>query len=146
MDKEFFDKWFDGFNDGLDKMSVEECSRLFSKCAYKCACDALKYLYRDLFVDCNRDLDEFFSRVEEKKNVRGRVVESGKVYDLIFSSCDCPIHTEAGIESNRLCECSRQSMICVFKELVPERRFHIECIKSILSGDEVCCHRIIFDD
>lgn len=70
MDKEFFDKWFDGFNDGLDKMSYEECSRLFSKCAYKCACDALKYLYRDLFVDCNRDLDEFFSRVEEKKNVR----------------------------------------------------------------------------
>ena len=42
MDKEFFDKWFKGFNEGLDKMSNEECSRLFSKCAYKCACDALK--------------------------------------------------------------------------------------------------------
>ena len=142
MDKDFFDYWFDGFNEGLDKLSNEECSRLFSQCA----CDALKYLYRDLFVDCDRDLDKFFSRVEEKKNVRGRVVESGKVYELIFTSCDCPIHTEAGIDSNRLCECSRQSMICVFKELISERRFHIECIKSILSGDEVCCHRIIFDD
>ena len=64
MDKTFFDKWFDGLNEGLDQMSDEECSR--------------------------------------------------------------------------------QSMICVFNELVPERRFHIECIKSILSGDEVCCHRIIF--
>ena len=114
MDKEFFDKWFKGFNEGLDKMSNEECSRLFSKCAYKCACDALKYLYRDLFVDCDKNLEKFFIRVEEKKNVRGKVVKSGKIYELYFTSCDCPIHTEAGIESNRLCECSRQSMICVF--------------------------------
>lgn len=94
----------------------------------------------------SRKIKRTYPCVEEKKNVKGRVVESGKIYELIFTSCDCPIHTEAEIESNRLCECSRQSMICVFKELVPERRFHIECIKSILSGDEVCCHRIIFDD
>ena len=146
MDKKFFDNWINGFNDGLEKMSTEECSRLLSKCAYKCACDALKYLYRDLFVECEGNLDNFFSRVEEKKNVRGRIIESGKIYELIFTSCDCPIHTEVGIKSNRLCECSRQSMICVFKELILEMRFHIECVKSILSGDEVCCHRIIIDD
>ena len=91
MDKKFFDNWFNGFNDGLEKMSTEECSRLFSKCAYKCACDALKYLYRDLFVECEGNLDNFFSRVEEKKNVRGRIIESGKIYELIFTSCDCPI-------------------------------------------------------
>ncbi|MCR5012281.1 MAG: DUF6144 family protein [Lachnospiraceae bacterium] len=146
MDKDFFDKWFEGFGDGLDKMSNEECSRLFSKCAYNCSRDALKNLYIDLFEECEKDLDRFFVRLEEKKNVKGRVVESGKIYELIFTNCDCPIHTEAGIETNSLCECSRQSMICVFRELVPERRFHIECVKSILSGDEICCHRIIFDE
>ena len=146
MDKDFFDKWFEGFGEGLDKMSNEECSRLFSKCAYNCSRDALKNLYRDLFEECEKDLDRFFVRLEEKKNVKGRVVESGNIYELIFTNCDCPIHTEAGIETNSLCECSRQSMICVFRELVPERRFHIECVKSILSGDEICCHRIIFDE
>ena len=146
MDKDFFDKWFEGFGEGLDKMSNEECSRLFSKCAYNCSRDALKNLYRDLFEECEKDLDRFFVRLEEKKNVKGRVVESGKIYELIFTNCDCPIHTEAGIETNSLCECPRQSMICVFRELVPERRFHIECVKSILSGDEICCHRIIFDE
>ena len=146
MDKDFFDKWFEGFGEGLDKMSNEECSRLYSKCAYNCSRDALKNLYRDLFEECEKDLDRFFVRLEEKKNVKGRVVESGKIYELIFTNCDCPIHTEAGVETNSLCECSRQSMICVFRELVPERRFHIECVKSILSGDEICCHRIIFDE
>ena len=29
MDKDFFDKWFEGFGEGLDKMSNEECSRFF---------------------------------------------------------------------------------------------------------------------
>ena len=146
MDKKFFDKWIEGFNEGLELMNTDECSRLFSKCASKCACDALKYLYKDLFIECENNLDKFFERVEEKKNVKGRIVESGKIYELIFTNCDCPIHTEAGVKSSRLCECSRQSMICVFKELVPQRTFRIECVKSILSGDEICCHRIIFDD
>ena len=31
MDKKFFNKWFDGFNDGLEIMSTEECSKLFFK-------------------------------------------------------------------------------------------------------------------
>ena len=81
MDKDFFDKWFEGFGEGLDKMSNEECSRFFSKCAYNCSRDALKNLYRDLFEECEKDLDRFFVRLEEKKNVKGRVVESGKIYE-----------------------------------------------------------------
>ena len=98
-----------------------------------------------LFKDCGGDLDLFFARVGEKKNVKGRIIESGKVYELIFTSCDCPLHTEMNIQSTRLCECSRQSMICVFKTLVPDRKLTIEMQTSILSGDEECCHRIIFE-
>ena len=144
MDR-FFTDWFNALNEGLEKMSIEECSRLFSRCAQKCSCDALKYLYRDLFDECGKDLDKFFSRVCEKKDVKGRVIEPGKIYELIFTNCGCPLHTETGINSTRLCECSRQSMICVFKNLVPERKFSIECMASILSGDSECCHRIVFE-
>ena len=145
MDEKFFKGWFGELNNGLDKMNVEECSRLFAGCAERCAGDALKYLYTDLFKDCGGDLDLFFARVGEKKNVKGRIIESGKVYELIFTSCDCPLHTEMNIQSTRLCDCSRQSMICVFRTLVPDRKFAIEMQTSILSGDEECCHRIIFE-
>ena len=145
MDTDFFKDWFDALDSGLDKMNTQECSRLFAACAKRCSMDALKYLYRDLFHECEGDLDTFFNRLGEKKNVRGRVIESGKVYELIFTSCDCPLHTEAGIKSNRLCECSRQSMICVFKDLVPDKVFSIECVESILSGSDICCHRIVFE-
>ncbi|MBQ1735158.1 MAG: hypothetical protein II038_09780 [Lachnospiraceae bacterium] len=143
MDNKFFSEWFRSLNTGLDNMSTEECSRLFSACARRCSCDALKYLYRDLFNECKGDLDEFFNRVGEKKNVKGRVIESGKLYELVFTSCDCPLHTEFDVTSNRLCECSRQSMICVFRELIPDKEFDIECKGSILSGNKECCHRII---
>ena len=146
MDEKFFKKWFGALNDGLEKMSIDECSRLFAGCAEMCSRDALIYLYRDLFDSYNGNLDMFFTKVGEKKNVEGRVVESGRVYELIFTSCDCPLHTDVNVNSTRLCECSRQSMICVFKNLVPDRDFRIECVSSILSGDEKCCHRIIFEE
>lgn len=48
MDEKFFNGWFTELNNGLDKMSIEECSRLFVGCAERCAGDALKYLYADL--------------------------------------------------------------------------------------------------
>ena len=146
MDEKFFKKWFGSLNVGLEKMSIDECSRLFAGCAETCSRDALKYLYRDLFNSCNGDLDMFFTKVGVKKNVEGRVVESGRVYELIFTGCDCPLHTDVNVNSTRICECSRQSMICVFKNLIPDRDFRIECISSILSGDEKCCHRIIFEE
>ena len=145
MDTKFFNKWFKGLNDGLEKMDTEECSRLFSKCAQKCACDALKYFYRDLFSECNGNLDKFFLQVNEQKELAGKVIEPGKVYELIFTKCGCPLYTEAEIKSSKLCECSRQSMIYVFQTLVPDRKFKIECIETILSGNSRCCYRIIFD-
>ncbi len=145
MDEKFFKDWFGELNNGLDNISFEECSRLFAGCAERCAGDALKYLYADLFKECGGDLDQFFQRVGEKKNVKGRIIESGNVYELVFTSCDCPLHTEMNIQSKRLCECSRQSMMCVFRNLVPDRPFTIETKTSILSGHKECCHRISFE-
>ena len=146
MDKEFFEKWFNGFDEGLSQLKQEECSKLFSKCAQQCSCDALKYLYKDLFNECNEDLDKFFLRLNEKKDLEEKVIEPGKIYELIFTKCGCPLYTHAKINSNNLCECSRQSMICVFKNLVPQKNFKIECTESILAGNKKCCHKIVFDD
>ena len=139
---EFFTGWFAELDRGLDGMSAAECSRLFSRCAARCSRDALQYLYRDLFEECGGDPDAFFSRVGEKKNVEGRVMTPGREYELIFTGCDCPLHTQAGMNSPRLCECSLGSMTCVFTELLGERPFTIERTGSILGGDEACRFRI----
>ena len=80
----------------------------------------------------------------EISGIEGKVIKSGKVYELIFTKCGCPLYTQTGIKSTNLCECSRQSMICVFKNLFPQRTLKIECMESILAGNEKCCHRIMF--
>ena len=105
----------------------------------------VKYLYKGIFDECCGDLDQFFARLHEIDNVDGKVIEPGKVYELIFRKCECPVHTDAGINSAHLCACSKQSMTCVFQVLIPDRPFIIEQLSTILGGSEICRHRITFD-
>ena len=138
----FFESWFQGFDKGLEQLSTQECARLFSECAAQCGKDALKYLYQDLFKDCDGDLDAFFSRLGQINGVDGRVVENGCVYEIIFKSCGCDLHTEGKVNSVRLCECSRQSILWILKALVPDRAFSVERMESILDGSKICRFRI----
>ena len=134
----FLENWFQGFDKGLEKLNDQECSRLFSECAARCGKDALKYLYQGLFVDCRGNLDEFFSRLKEIDGVDGRVIENGTTYEIIFKSCGCDLHTEAQINSGRLCECSWQSVLWIMNHLVPDKSFSVEKEKTILDGAEQC--------
>lgn len=134
----FFETWFHSLDQGLEKLSPLECRCLFSECAAQCGKDALDHLYQNLFADCNGDLDEFFSRLQEIKGVHGRVIESGCSYEIIFESCGCDLRTEAKMNSARLCECSRQSILWIMEQLVPGRVFSIEKIETILGGARQC--------
>ena len=141
----FFTDWFKALDQGLDSLDVRECSCLFAGCAKRCSEDVVKYLYKGIFDECGGDLDQFFARLHEIDNVDGKVIEPGKVYELIFRKCECPVHTDAGIKSAHLCACSKQSMTCVFQALLPDRPFIIEQLSTILGGSEICRHRITFD-
>lgn len=134
----FFTNWFRAFDKGLNRMSEQECSRLFSECASQCAKDAIKHLYGDLFAACEGNLDAFFRRLNEVDGVDGGVIEEGGVYEIIFESCSCDLHTQAQMDSSKLCECSRQSILHELKELVPDRTFCVEKLESILDGAPKC--------
>ena len=141
---EFFTGWFGSLEKGLEKLDEQECSRLFSECAKSCSWYVVNYIYRKLFDECGGNLDSFFARLHEIDNVDGRVIQPGRVYELIFRKCECPVHTEANVRSPRLCTCSRESMICVFRDLVPDREFELEQVSTILAGADVCRHIITF--
>ena len=141
---EFFTGWFGTLEKGLEKLDEQACACLFSECAKSCSWYVVNYIYRKLFDECEGDLDRFFTRLHEIDNVDGRVIETGRVYELIFKKCECPVHTEAKVKSPRLCICSKESMVCVFRDLVPDREFELEQISTILAGAEMCRHRITF--
>ncbi len=139
---DFFEGWFKCFDSGLQSLSDEECERLLAPCGAECAKYVMEYLYRPLFEVCGRDLDTFFSRLNEVNGVDGAVVVPGKVYDIMFLSCGCDLHTRAHVDSAKLCLCSRQSIITEMKELAPGRDFTVEMMSSVLRGDERCRFRI----
>lgn len=139
---DFFENWFRALDEGLGKMSREECGRLFSGCAANCARDALKYLYRDLFEECKGDPDLFFSRMHEVKGVDGAVVQPGRVWEIIFLECNCDVHIRAGITCPALCECSRQSILRELKELLPDAAFDVTEEETVLRGGPRCRFRI----
>ena len=141
---DFFTGWFGALEKGLEKLNEQECACLFSECAKSCAWYVVNTMYRKLFDECAGNLDLFFERLHEIDNVDGKVIKTGRVYELIFRKCECPVHTEANIRSPRLCTCSKESMICVFKDLVPDREFELEQISTILADADACRHRITF--
>lgn len=138
----FFENWFRGFDKGLDQMSLQECSRLFSVCASQCAKDAFSHLYQELYASCEGNLDAFFTRLKEIDGIDGRVVQSGRIYEIIFKSCNCDLHTRANMNSSKLCECSRQSILCILRQIAPEGVFSVETVESILDGAKECRFRI----
>lgn len=138
----FFSGRFGAFDEGLKAMNGEECGRLFSACAERCAQDAVKNLYRSLADECGGDPDAFFARLHEIENLRGRVIESGRVYEMVFEECGCDLHTAAKLQCERLCECSLESVRFILKALFPGRSFRVTKLGTILEGNESCRFRI----
>ena len=81
---EFFTGWFGTLEKGLEKLNEQECACLFSECGKTCAWYVVNYIYKKLFDECEGDLDRFFSRLHEIDGVDGKVIEPGRVYELIF--------------------------------------------------------------
>ncbi|MBQ8617095.1 MAG: hypothetical protein IJ418_06225 [Clostridia bacterium] len=145
MDKSFFCQWFKGFESGLEELDVDSRSRLLSHCARRCADTGILQAHLKLYQAVNGDRDAFYSRLSETGDVRGEIVVPNKEYFIYFPKCACDIHTDFGVDSANLCECSRQSIMYVAASVWHDSKIQVEQIETILSGDSQCKFRIIFD-
>ncbi|HPR16696.1 MAG TPA: hypothetical protein PLD62_00450 [Candidatus Cloacimonadota bacterium] len=130
--------WFTGFEKAIAQMKQQERESLFSECGKNCADRWVLNIYRDLFGKVNGDLDIFFAAINNAEGVRGEVIEPGKKYNLYFEKCFCGMHNEGYLNSPFLCECSRQSVLYVFKTLLPEKNFGVELCSTVLQGGDEC--------
>lgn len=147
MDKEFFTVWFSGFSEGLDQMSLHARSKFLSCCARKCADTGVLEKYKKHCEKVHGDRDEFYSRLQEIGGVRGEVLVTGKMYRIIFTECSCDLHFSCGVNTPKLCECSRQSIIYISKSVWGEDvSFKVICEETVLSGAPECRFQITFDD
>jgi hypothetical protein len=134
--------WFKGFEKGITKLSPEQRAAFFSECSKNCVNGGTLSIYRKLYEDANGDMDVFFQMANELPEVKGEVVEKGRVYYLIFLECTCNLCKKGYVTTPLLCECSRQSVIYSMQSLWKERNFNITLCHSILQGKMDCKIRI----
>lgn len=144
MDKAFFQCWFRGFADGLEAMDADTRSRLLAHCARRCADTGVMQAHLHHHEAVGGDRDEFYRRLSEVGGVRGEVIVPGREYLVCFPDCACDLHTECGVNTPLLCECSRQSVRYVAERVWKGCRVRVEQEGTVLSGAAECRFRLMF--
>lgn len=130
--------WFKGFENGLARLAPGQRAAFFSECARQCVDGGVFDVYKGLHDEAHGDMDAFFTKANDLPGVAAEVVESGRVYHLVFLECTCMLCKKGYVTTPLLCECSRQSVACSLRRLWPEREFRITLCRSILRGGQDC--------
>ena len=134
--------WFKGFEKGIARLSPEQRSAFFSECGKNCVDGGTLSIYRKLYEDAGGDMDVFFQLANGLPEVKGEVVEKGRIYYLTFLECTCHLCKKGYVTTPLLCECSRQSVLYSLQSLWKGRDFQVKLCHSILQGEPDCKMRI----
>lgn len=135
--------WFAGFEAGLAALTEEERETLLRGCAENCLQMGMLDFYRGVHERAGGDIDGFFRALGEMGGLETEIVRPGREFLLIFHQCTCSLHTQGYINSCLLCECSRQSVLHILRELWPDRNFDVVSEDTILNGAEECRFHIV---
>lgn len=130
--------WFSGFEKGLAALPKEDREVLLRRCAENCLQMGMMDFYRGVYERIGGEIDGFFQVLGEMGGLRTEIVRPGQEFWLVFQRCTCAMHTQGYINTSLLCECSRQSVLHILKELWPDRSFEVEPEDTILNGAPDC--------
>lgn len=145
MDGKFLCEWLKGFERGLEEMDADARSRLLSHCARQCADTGVLQAHLRHFRTVGGDRDEYYRSLSRIGGVRGEVLVPGREYRICFPACACDLHTEGGVNTPLLCECSRQSILYVAKTVWKGCGLRVETEGTVLSGAAECAFRLVFE-
>ena len=109
--------------------------------AINCVKDTVLPVIMQWFRESDCDLDIYCQRYGETEFSYAKVIEKGHIYEMGYPRCVCPEALAGGKEAS-FCECSRQSMIYVLENMMPEKHIEVEIIETVLSGGEKCRFRV----
>ncbi len=108
----------------------------------ECAKSFVMSEMRRQFEECGCDLDAQYKKYGDTPYFFAQIVEPGHIYILGYPRCVCPKVAQEKITDPAYCECSRQSIIYVLENLVPDKRITVENIGTVLSGAARCSFRV----
>ncbi len=106
-----------------------------------CVRDTVLPLHKGQFDECGRCLDEQYRRYGSTELLNAKVLEPGRVYEIGYPECVCPEVLSGVVTDPVHCECSRQSVLYILGELIPDKKITVETIETVLGGAEKCRFR-----
>lgn len=94
------------------------------------------------FEECNHSLDEQYKKYGDTEYFFADIIEPGHVYVIGYPRCVCwKAQSEKDADDN-FCECSRQSILYVYENLIPEKKVDVEIIETALMGGSKCRFKV----
>lgn len=106
--------------------------------AINCVKDTVLPTHMSQFQECGCSLDEQYRKYGNTKFLNAKVIEPGQIYEIGYPKCVCPEVLSGKTTDPSHCECSRQSVLFILGELMPEKTITVEIIETVLGGAKVC--------
>lgn len=109
--------------------------------AINCVKDTALPLQMQWFGECGCNLDIYCQKYGETEFFFAKVMEVGHIYEMGYPRCVCPEALAGGKEA-AFCECSRQGIIYVLENMMPQKHIEVEVIETVLGGSEKCRFKV----
>ena len=109
-------------------------------CAMACVGGETLMQYKKQLEECNGDFHLLFSTDTRDEDFYRKVIERGRVYETGYPKCICWKNDEL-----KDCECSRQALIFLYSQLLPNRKIAVEKMQTIREGFDSCKFKIIVE-
>ena len=126
----------------IGKLPADVRERLYRPSAENCVKDVVLTELRRQFEECGCDLDRQYAKYNRSEYSFADIVEPGRVYEIGYPRCLCPQVDAGFVKAPTHCECSRQSILFVYRELIPDRTVRVETLRTVLAGDSECRFRV----
>lgn len=125
-----------------DSKSNKECNIDYKDKAIRCVRDTILPMQREQFEACGRCLDEQYKRYGNTEWLFAKSIEKGHIYEIGYPACVCEEVRSGKVKDVSHCECSRQSILYVIGNLLPDKNIRVEIIETVLGGAEKCRFRL----
>ena len=112
--------------------------------AINCVKDTALPVQMRWFQECGHDLGVYCQKYGETEYFFAKEIEAGHIYERGYPKCVCP-EALAGGKDASFCECSRQGMIYVLENMMPDKCIEVKTIETVLDGAEKCRFRVIVE-
>ena len=114
----------------------------YKKKAIDCVKDTVLPIQRAQFEECGCSLDEQYKKYGNTEMLIARVIEPGHIYEIGYPKGVCDEVLSGKVTDVSHCECSRNSVLYILQDLMPDKDIQVEIIHTVLGGADDCQFKV----